>query len=147
MLHDDDERTANMAADAIWDLWHRGGTPEQNDQLNTILHIADAGQALKLLSQLTQQAPAFAEVWNQRAILNFQRGEFRRSVEDCQKTLELNPFHFGAQCGIGHAYLKLKMIRAAVSAYRRALQINPRLTHLEEVIRGLEETIGESGEE
>jgi tetratricopeptide (TPR) repeat protein len=147
MLHDPDERTANMAADALWELWGRGGTPTQNQCLREIAHLTDPAAAMRDLNRLIQTAPQFAEAWNQRAVLFFQRGEFRRSIEDCERVLELNPHHFGAQCGIGHCYSKLHMIRAAVGSYRRALEINPRLTHLEEVIRGLEETIGETGDE
>ena len=77
-------------------------------------------------------------MYNQRAILYFRRGEFARSVADCERALELNPYHFGAQAGMGQCFMKLRKPRAALRAFRQALQTNPTLTHLSETIETLE---------
>jgi hypothetical protein len=52
--------------------------------------------------------------------------------------LELNPFHFGAQAGMGQCFLKLRRPRAALRAFRQALETNPTLVHLTEMIETLE---------
>ena len=137
-LHDEDPSAARMAADALWQLWFRGGTDDQNAELQRVLHLPDFLQILAGLDDLVREAPRFAEVYNQRAILYFRRGEFGRPIADCERTLELNPFHFGAQAGMGQCYLKLRRPRAALRAFRLALQTNPTLTHLSETIETLE---------
>ncbi|MBO0697038.1 MAG: tetratricopeptide repeat protein, partial [Zavarzinella sp.] len=137
-LHDEDRAVARMATDALWQVWFRGGTPEQSNELQRILHLPDFLQILAGLDDLVREAPRFAEVYNQRAILYFRRGEFARSIADCERALELNPFHFGAQSGMGECLLKLRRPRAALRAFRLALQTNPTLVHLTEMIETLE---------
>lgn len=138
VLHDDDPPAARMAGDALWQIWFRGGTQEQNSELQRVLHLPDFLEILAGLDDLAREAPRFAEVYNQRAILHFRRGDFPRSVADCERVLELNPFHFGAQAGLGQCFMKLRKPRAALRAFRQALQTNPTLTHLTETIATLE---------
>ena len=142
VLHDEDRPAARMAGDALWQIWFRGGTDEQNAELQRVLHLPDFLEILAGLDDLTREAPRFAEVFNQRAILYFRRGEFPRSVADCERVLELNPYHFGAQAGMGQCFMKLRKPRAALRAFRQALQTNPTLTHLSETIETLERSEG-----
>lgn len=137
-LHDEDRTVARMATDALWQVWFRGGTSEQSNELQRILHLPDFLQILAGLDDLVREAPRFAEVYNQRAIHYFRRGEFARSIADCERALELNPFHFGAHAGMGQCLLKLRRPRAALRAFRLALQTNPTLVHLTEMIETLE---------
>jgi len=141
-LHDGDAKTAKMAADALWQLWFRGGTEEQNADLQRLLHLPDFLQILAGLDDLIREAPDFAEAYNQRAILYFRRGEYNRALADCARALERNPYHFGAQAGMGQCYMKLRKPRAALRAFRQALQTNPTLTHLSETIDALERSEG-----
>jgi tetratricopeptide (TPR) repeat protein len=142
VLHDSDLAPARMAADALWQIWFRGGTEEQNNELQRILHLPDFEEILAGLDDLVREAPQFAEVYNQRAILFFRRGEFARSIADCQRALELNPYHFGAQAGMGQCYLKMRKPRAALRAFKLALEINPTMTQLFETIEMLEKSVG-----
>ena len=137
-LHDSDPAGARMAGDALWQLWFRGGTDDQNSELQRVLRLPDFLQILAGLDDLAREAPLFAEVFNQRAILYFRRGEFSRAVADCERTLELNAVHFGALSGMGQCYMKLRRTRAAVRVFRLALQVNPTLIHLAETIATLE---------
>ena len=91
------------------------------------------------------EAPRFAEVYNQRAILYFRLGELARAVADCEKVLKLNPYHFGAAGGMAQCFMKLKKPRAALRAFRNAFRVNPGLEGVEETIRALESALG--GEE
>lgn len=63
---------------------------------------------------------------------------FARSIADCQKALELNPYHFGANAGMGQCYLKMRKQRAALRSFRQALQTNPTMIQLAETIQSLE---------
>lgn len=144
-LHDSDALVQMFAADALWELWFRGGTAEQNRALRRAAREPDAFRARLELDDLIRQAPTFAEAFNQRAIWFFKRGEFARAVEDCEKTLHLNPYHFGAAAGLGQCFVKLGKPQGALRAFRSALQINPSLEHLHDTIRTLEQTL-EHGE-
>ena len=140
-LHDPDSLVQMFSADALWELWFRGGTPEQNQVLRRAAAETDPIKQRIELDDLIQKAPAFAEAYNQRAIWYFKRGEYSRAIEDCEKTLQLNPHHFGAAAGMGQCHAKLGKPHAALRAFRMALEINPALEHLHETIRSLEQTL------
>jgi tetratricopeptide (TPR) repeat protein len=146
VLHDDDPLVQRFASDALWELWFRGGTAEQNRLLERAARGKDQSQARADLDSLIRQAPNFAEAYNQRAIWFFKRGEFARAVDDCEATLRLNPHHFGAAAGLGQCYLKLGKPRAALRAFRTAIEINPGLDHLRDTIRSLEEALNSGGD-
>lgn len=136
-LHDADQLVRRFAADSLWELWFRAGTPEQNARLAEAVREPDAIKSRADLDDLIREAPAFAEAHNQRAIWFFKRGEFARAVEDCETVLQLNPHHFGAAAGMGQCLLKLNRPRAALRAFRQALAINPDLD-LHNTVRALE---------
>jgi tetratricopeptide (TPR) repeat protein len=139
VLSDPDPLVRRFAPDALWEIWFRGGTREQNWELNQAVRQSDSAASRTILDRLIARAPNYAEAYNQRAIWFFKHGEFVRAVSDCETALLLNPYHFGAAAGMGQCYLKLKKPRAALRAFRQALQINPTLDHLHDTIRGLEE--------
>jgi tetratricopeptide (TPR) repeat protein len=137
-LHDADFLVRRFAADALWELWFRAGTDEQNERLREAARDPDPARARAELDELIREAPAFAEAHNQRAIWFFKRGEYARAVTDCETVLRLNPHHFGAAAGMGQCYLKLNRPRSALRAFRQALAINPDLD-LHDTVRALEE--------
>lgn len=141
-LSDEDPLVQRFAADALWEVWFRGGTPEQNWRLRQATRANDPAAARSALDALVKSAPEYAEAYNQRAILFFKRGEYPKAIADCEAVLRLNPHHFGAAAGLGQCYLKLKKPKAALRAFRQALAINPALDHLHDTIRSLEEATG-----
>lgn len=145
LLHDDDRETAQAAADTLWTLWFRGDDPAQSKELQRLVRLRDRDKQLAGLEALLRKAPRFAEAYNQRAIVLFRLNHFERSIADCEKTLELNPHHFGAQAGLGQCYLQMRKHRAALRAFRNALRINPRMDGVAQTIRALENALGEEG--
>ena len=141
-LRDQDPSVARLANDAIWQIWFRGGSPSQNQTLVRVIALPDFLEVLAGLDDLLREAPEFAEAYNQRAILFFRRAEYTRSIADCEKTLQLNPYHFGAQSGMGQCYLKLRKPRSAVRCFRQAVETNPTLNHLHETIAAVERSLG-----
>lgn len=137
-LRDDDPLVRHFATDALWELWFREGTEEQNQRLQEVVREPDVNKARAELDALLREAPHFAEVHNQRAIWFFKRGEYARAVEDCETVLRLNPHHFGAAAGMGQCLLKLHRPRSALRAFKQALEINPNLD-LHDAVRALEE--------
>lgn len=141
-LVDGDLLVQRFAADALWEIWFRAGTDEQNLRLQQALCQRDDERVRGALDDLIKSAPNFAEPYNQRAIVHFRRGEFARSVEDCEAVLRLNPYHYGAASGMGQCFLRMKKPRAALRAFRQALEINPNLDNLRETIQALMEALG-----
>lgn len=140
-LADEDFLVQRFAADALWELWFRAGTAEQNWRLREAARNPDVNRARAELDDLILQAPQFAEAYNQRAIWFFKRGELARAVEDCEAVLRLNPYHFGAAAGLGQCLMKLGKFHSAIRAFRMALEINPALEHLNETIEQLERSL------
>lgn len=140
-LHDEDQLVRKFAHDTLWEIWLRGGTVDHAWQLRQAIQLTDHVQTLEALNELIREAPDFAEAFNQRAIIHFRRGDHHRSVQDCQSALRLNPYHFGAAAGMGQCFLKLSKPRAALRAFKQALEINPSLTHLRDAVRSLTEAL------
>jgi tetratricopeptide (TPR) repeat protein len=145
MLHDKDRGVRQFAADALWSLWFRGTTQANSQELRRLIEMRDRRKKRAGLDALIARASAFAEAYNQRAILHFQSGEWHKAIADCERTLKLNPYHFGAAAGMGRSYLELDKQRAALKSFRHALRINPGLHDVQEAIRALESALGEEG--
>ncbi|MBX9681944.1 MAG: tetratricopeptide repeat protein [Gemmataceae bacterium] len=146
-LHDADSLVRELAVEALWSLWFQADAPEHNAELRrlSVLERETGEDPLPGLCELAKQAPRFAEVYNQRAIVHFRRGDYSRSATDCDRTLRLNPVHFGAASGMGQCCMKLRRYRAALRSFRRACRINPNLQGVREAIESLEKMLGEEG--
>jgi tetratricopeptide (TPR) repeat protein len=144
-LHDEDAEVRQLATDAMWKIWFRGDTEVNNLDLQRLSRTRDRHKAAAGLDRLIAKAPRFAEAYNQRAILAFSQKQYERSILDCQKALQLNPYHFGAQAGIGQCYLQMRRHKAALKAFRHALRINPNLDGIAETVRAIEASLGEDG--
>lgn len=138
ILHDEDELVSKTASDSLWEIWFRGVSEDAGLELQRALHLPDIAQALAALDEIIREWPDFAEAYNQRAILLFRRGEYPRSIADCERALKFNPYHFGAQAGIGECYSKMQKYTLALRAFKLAIEINPTLDHLTEMIEALE---------
>jgi tetratricopeptide (TPR) repeat protein len=141
-LRDADPVVRHHAGDGLWELWFRGDTVELGVQLQEALRLPDQQQVLAALDDLIRHAPDFAEAYNQRAIVHFRRGEYSKTVTDCERTLRLNPVHFGAASGMGQSFLRMNKPRAALRAFQRALDINPHLDDLRDTVRDLQAALG-----
>ena len=142
MLHDPDRSVRLLAEGSIKSVWPRDSIDDHRQQLREIMrlignqHFADA---VRLSNVLLDENPLFAEARNQRAIALFALGEYQDAIEDGEIVLDLNPYHFGAAIGMGHAYLQLKEMENAVICFQHALRINPNLEsvrrHLERIMQ------------
>jgi tetratricopeptide (TPR) repeat protein len=129
-LLDSDRTVRTLAQNGIRSVWTQAGSRRQRRELQTIIRLNDARQheeVIRRATELIEQAPWFAEVWNQRAIARFKLGQFHESIRDCHQVLELNPYHFAAAAGMGQAYLELNNFVSALESFRRALRLSPDL--------------------
>ncbi len=143
-LKDPDPMVNQMAEHAMWSIWMRGGTPEANHEVCRgvqSIERKDFPHAIQHFDHAIQICPTFSEAYNQRAIANFLQEKFSPSIEDCEKTVELMPIHFGAWAGMGHCYAHLGEFEKAVTNYEKALSINPHLTCVEQTVHELRRRI------
>lgn len=127
------DATALEAERAITRLWHRGTDQELTSGLNKARKLIETWafeEAMTLLDELVERAPRFAEAWNQRATLHYIQRRYDQSLADVERTLKLEPRHFGALAGRGEIHLRLGELAKALSAFEEALAIHPRLPAL-----------------
>jgi Tfp pilus assembly protein PilF len=125
-----DASEASQVEDAIWGVWMSHPDPVVEERLELATRAIGDGDhagAGKLLDQLVEEHPGYAEAWNKRATLYFRMGRDFDSVRDIRRTLELEPRHFGAVCGFGQICLRHGERTAALFAFDAALRINPHL--------------------
>jgi tetratricopeptide (TPR) repeat protein len=123
-----DESVRDRATTELWRTWfnQKGEYGMQILRRSQVsLEAGDVRHALDLLTKLISEAPDFAEAWNRRAVLHYTQGNYKKSLQDCQTVLKLNPVHFGALHGLGLCYAALGEYINAIQAFRRALEIQP----------------------
>ena len=139
LLRDADPVVHQMAEHAMWSVWFRSGSPAANHELcrgSKAMNRRDFAHAVEHFDRAIEIDPTFAEAYNQRAIVHYLMEEYDESIEDCRRTVERMPTHFGAWAGMGHCHAHEGDLAEAVRCYERALAINP---HLE----GVRQAIGE----
>ena len=127
-MRDEDPVVRTMAESALWALWFRADTPENNEALDEIRQMIShhrLAAAVDRATRLVTRSPKFAEAYNQRAIALFIQGRYAESAEDCQRVLKLNPYHIGAVSGLAQCQLELDQPREALQTLRRALKLQP----------------------
>ncbi len=127
-LKKSDETVRDRATTELWRTWfnQKGEYGMQILRRSQVsLDAGDVRHALDLLTKLISEAPDFAEAWNRRAVLHYTQGNYKKSIQDCESALKLNPVHFGALHGLGLCYAALGEYRNAIRAFRDALEIQP----------------------
>lgn len=146
--------TAQTAEDAapieetIWKIWLLSGNGAVDADMMRGLQAMGAGDnetALGYFTKVVEASPDFAEGWNKRATANYLLGRFDASVIDIQKTLALEPRHFGALSGLALINLALDREREALKAFEAAMRVHPNLPGANTHIRELREKIRGKG--
>lgn len=99
------------------------------------LDVDDIDAALDHLTALTDHAPDFAEGWHTLALAYYRADQFGPAADALERTLALNPVHFGALRGLGAILEQVDKPHLAYDAYSRVLTLRP---HDSEVIDALE---------
>ncbi len=128
----------------VWRLWSQSGSAAMDLLLQRGREAMEAGDipaAIEHLTALTDHAPDFAEGFNARATAYFQAGQYGPSLADIERTLALNPNHFGALSGLGLILEELGRTEQALEAWRMAHAIHPHSPGINQAIERLEKQV------
>lgn len=127
-LKQSDPTLRDRASSQLWHLWfHQKGLygAQQLMRAEQMLQTNQPQLAEALLSELIEAQPDFAEAWNRRAVLRYTLSDYWRAIADCQKVIQLVPYHFGALHGLGLCHSAVGNYTAAIQAFRQALAVQP----------------------
>ena len=103
----------------------------------TTMETREFDTALELLDSIIEINPRYTEAWAQRATLYFVRKDLYRSLADLRVVLAQEPRHYQALAGLGVILQDLGEDKRALEAFRRAIEINPHLENIPELVRRL----------
>ena len=141
-LRDPDYVVRTLAEQALWEIWSRPGTPDLARVFEAGTHALSQGRwddAVDAFTRIIDRDPAFAEGWNKRATAYYLKGEYTKSLADCDEVMKRNPYHYGALSGYGMIYVQLDQPGKALEYFDRALAINPNM----EIVRNTAERLRE----
>ncbi|MEH6527988.1 MAG: hypothetical protein V7723_18115 [Sneathiella sp.] len=125
---------------SIWTIWLTSGSDTIDFLMAQGMNYMNQGalaKSLTLFTSIIKIDPEYSEAWNKRATVLFLMGEFDASVEDIGRTLELEPRHFGALSGLGQIFDRQDINRGAISAFQKAVNINPHMPGVKERMKQL----------
>jgi tetratricopeptide (TPR) repeat protein len=125
-----DATDAQAIEEQIWQIWLESDDATVNRLMLegiAAMNLRQLDLALDRFDRMVEHAPAFAEGWNKRATVYYLMGDFEASVVDIERTLGLEPRHFGALSGLGLIYDAIDQPRAALRSFEAALRLNPHL--------------------
>jgi len=131
---------AESLEEQIWALWMHHPHRRAAEALErTAADIADQlyDVAETRLTQLLRACPDFPEAWNKRATLYYLQERDEECVHAIQRTLELEPRHFGALCGLAEILRGGGEAESALFVFQTALRIHPRLSAAREAVTEL----------
>ncbi|MEM1317816.1 MAG: tetratricopeptide repeat protein [Pseudomonadota bacterium] len=143
-----DHKQAERISKKIWGEWQTSNS-RSIDLLTYWARNATGRKqydaALDLLDQVIVLRPEYAEGWNQRATLHYQRKDYAKSIADIEKVLALEPRHFGALSGLAVILEQLGRDQQALETWYRVLEVYPANRSAGSAIVRLEEDLAGSG--
>jgi tetratricopeptide (TPR) repeat protein len=139
-----DDTTAKAIEQRIWALWFvsRSDTADLlMSRAREAYEAKDIDLALKLLDAIVVIKPDYVEAWNRRATIHFLQKDYGKSLADISQVLRLEPRHFGALSGLGMILEEFGDDKHALEAYRRAVEVYPRMERIPDQIKKLQEKV------
>ena len=143
-LRGQDAAAAQQIESRIYDIWSQSGSPSMDlllDRGRNALNDGDIKLAVEHFTALIDHAPEFAEGYNARATAFFQSGQYGLSLADIQRTLAMNPRHFGAMSGLALILEEIGQPEDALATWREVERINPHREGLKDAVQRLERQV------
>mgnify|MGYP001214795842 CR=1 FL=1 len=142
------EKTAERIAGRIWNEWNHSRSASTDLMMQwsqKAIENKKYDTALDFPAQFVVLPPDYAEGWNRRATVHFMMNNYRKSMADIDKTLQLEPRHFGALSGMAQIMKNTDHKELALSAYQRVLDIYPMMRSAQNEVAELSEELAGEG--
>jgi tetratricopeptide (TPR) repeat protein len=139
-----DDASAKAIEDRIWSMWLVSGSDTCTLLMSRVKDATDEKDldlAIKLLDAVIALKPDYVEAWNRRATVYYLKQDYGHSLADLRVVLAKEPRHFGALSGLGLILQDIGDDKHALEAYRKALEIDPHLENIPEVVKTLSEKV------
>lgn len=144
----EDSRQLRFLEATIWEIWMQHDNEDVERLLTMGTQRMNAGrypEALLIFNELVESYPEFAEAWNKRATLYYILGDLEASMADIDRTLALEPRHFGALSGLGLIHVRREELQKARESFEALLEIHPNsasaLQNLERILADIRRNI------
>ena len=134
LLKAENQEQGDLITNEIWKRW----LSVDNSEISKLLSVGISAMnqnnlfvALNLFDKVVEKDPKFSEGWNKRATVYYLLGDYSNSIKDIQKTLQLEPRHFGAMAGLAGILLAQGDHETAEAVLKKTLSINPFLIDIQ----------------
>lgn len=137
-------RAIQVTESQIWEIWlqHANADVEQLMVVGTQrMNARRYAEAMVVFNRLTESFPDYAEGWNKRATLHYVLGNLDESISDIEKTLALEPRHFGALSGLGMVYIQREELSKAKQAFEDLIEVHPNSPNAKQNLELVEEQL------
>lgn len=128
---------AKSVAAAIQAVWNRSGSDTADLLTSRAMAAASAGKtdvALEILDHVVEIAPEWAEGWNRRATVRFLADDYDGSMADIDRTLALEPRHFGSLGGLATILRRTGLDKQALEVLRKVIALYPQQPDIQKLI-------------
>ncbi len=142
------EKAAERVAARIQDEWGKSGSASVDLMMIWSKSAMDEQKfdaALDFLDQVVTLSPGFAEGWTRRATVHFMMRNYRKSMTDIDRTLRLEPRHFGALSGLAQIMKDAGRKELALDAFQRVLDIYPMMRSAQGEVASISEELAGEG--
>jgi tetratricopeptide (TPR) repeat protein len=130
---------------SIWQVWLSSGDDNVDGMMAAGVRSMNDGNysaAMAMFNAIVEAAPDFAEGWNKRATLYWLMGDYDASVADIDRTLALEPRHFGALSGLAMIRVAQERHIEAYEALKELIAVHPYSPGTKQRMRQIEQIIG-----
>ena len=142
------EKAAERIAGNIWSEWFQSGSASIDLMMLWSQKAMDNQKfdvALDFLDQVVTLQPTYAEGWNRRATVHFMMKNYGKSMADIDRTLQLEPRHFGALSGLAQIMAATGHKQSALEAWQKVLAIYPMMRSAQDQVATLSEELAGEG--
>ncbi|MEZ2333361.1 tetratricopeptide repeat protein [Mesorhizobium sp. RCC_202] len=142
------EKAAERIAGRIWNEWNQSGSASIDLMMQWAQKATQDQKfdvALDFLDQVVTLQPDYAEGWNRRATVHFMMKNYGKSMADIDRTLQLEPRHFGALSGLAQIMTETGHKQSALEAWQKVLAIYPMMRSAQDQVSAISEELAGEG--